>query len=209
VKRPIGIAVLLVLLSGTVGCSAEGGGGAGSSSPSPTPSASPTATPSPGATGSAPTADQVTWAGKVCSDTTTVQTEVEGLATAAAAGGANVGTAVSDQMSQISASVGTLVDTVKSAPSGSGDDSGYTDVRTATEKVDTSLTALQASAAQVEGATGVALVTALATVVADTGTVLTDLAATVKAISAAMQDRTSTIGQAFRAAPECATLTSQ
>ncbi|MGY4856477.1 hypothetical protein [Cryobacterium sp. AP23] len=205
-KKPIVVVAVLMLLAG---CSGGGGGGAYSNpSPSPTPSATSSSTPSPGATGTAPTADQVTWAGNVCSDTTALQTEVQGLAAAAAAGGSQAATSISDQMGQISTSVGTLVDTVKSAPTGTGDDPGYAEVRSTTETVDQSFKTLQASAAEVEGATGVALVTALATVVADTGTLLTDLAATAKAIGTAMKDASSTLGQSFRAAPACASLTS-
>jgi len=195
-------AVLLLL----TGCAASG-----SPTPSPTPaptsSAGSTSTSTPGGTGATPNADQVTWAGNVCSDTTALQNEVQALAAVAAAGGSGVGQAISDQVTQISASVGTLVETVKSAPTGTGDDPGYAAVRSSTDKVDQSLQKLQASASQVEGATGAALITALGTVVVDTGTVLTDIAATVTAISTAMKDASSTLGQSFRAAPECATLT--
>jgi hypothetical protein len=205
VKKPIVAVAVLVLLAG---CSGGGGGGAyNNPSPSPTSSATSSATPSPGATGTAPTADQVTWAGNVCSDTTALQAEVQGLAAAAAAGGSQAATSISDQMGQISTAVGTLVETVKSAPTGTGDDPGYAEVRSATEAVDQSLKTLQASAGEVEGATGVALVTALATVVADAGTLLTDLSATASAVGTAMKDASSTLGQAFRAAPACATLT--
>ena len=193
-------AVLLLL----TGCAASG---SPTPSPTPAPTSSAGSTSTPGGTGATPTADQVTWAGNVCSDTTALQNEVQALAAVAAAGGSGVGQAISDQVTQISASVGTLVETVKSAPTGTGDDPGYAAVRSSTDKVDQSLQKLQASASQVEGATGAALITALGTVVVDTGTVLTDIAATVTAISTAMKDASSTLGQSFRAAPECATLT--
>jgi hypothetical protein len=206
VKRPLGIALVLMLL---VGCSA-GGGTSGSPSPAPSPSATePTASASPSASGPAPSAEQVSWAGDVCTDTTTVQTDLQGLALAATTGGADALTAVSDQMAQVSESAGTLIDTVRAAPSGSSDDPAYSAVRSSIDGVDQSLQALQASVTQVQGATGAALATALASVVVDAGTVLTDVAATARAITSAMQDRSSTVGQAFRAAPECTALTSQ
>ena len=198
------VAVLLLALTG---CTASGGSMA---SPTPSPntsamSAGPTAMP--GQTGPAPTADQITWAGNVCSDTTALQTQVQGLASAAATGGTEVVAAISDQMKQISASTGTLLGTVKSAPSGTSDDPGYADVKSSTDKLNTSLKTLQASAGTVEGASGAALITALGTVVADTGTMLTDVAAAVTAITTAMKDASSTLGQAFQAAPTCANLT--
>jgi len=205
VKRPLGVALVLALLAG---CSA-GGGATGSASPSPAPPASePGSAASPSSSGPAPSADQISWAGDVCTDTTTVQTDLQGLALAATTGGADALTAVSDQMAKASESAGTLIDTVKAAPGGSDDDPGYTAVQSSIDGVEQSLQTLQASAAQVEGATGAALATALATVVVDAGTVLTDVAATARAITTAMQDRTSTVGQAFRAAPECTALTS-
>lgn len=199
VKKALTIAVVLAALAGCAGSD----GSTPSPSPSPT-SASPTSTSSPGP---APTADQISWAGNVCSDTTALQSQVQGLASAAATAGTGVVTAISDQMKQISTSTGTLIDTVKAAPSATRDDPGYADVQSSTDKVDTSLKALQNSASTVEGTTGAALVKALGTVVIDTGTMLTDVAATVKAITASTQDASSTLGQAFRAAPDCAALT--
>jgi hypothetical protein len=208
VKRPLGIALVLVLLTGCA---------AGSPAPSALPSAppstpsavatpKPSATSTPGATGAAPSVDQIDWAGDVCSDTAALQTEVQGLAAAAATGGADAVAAVGDQMTEVSAAAGTLVDTVKAPPSGTADDPRYTPVQSAIEGVDQSLQTLQGSASRVDGASGAALVSALATVVVDTGAVLTDVAATARAITTAMQDRASTVGQSFRAAPECTAL---
>ncbi|WEO78846.1 lipoprotein [Cryobacterium sp. SO2] len=201
-KKPIVLAVMVVFLAG---CTATDGSESTSSPSSPTSSAS--ATPTSGQTASPPTAAQITWAGEVCSDTSTLKTDVQGLATAAATGGDSVGTAVSDQMTTISASASALVDTVKSPPDNLGDDPELKSVQDAIGNIDSSLKTLEASASQVEGTTGAALVDALATVVGDTGTVLSDVAAAVQTIGTAMTDTSSTLGQAFRAAPECAALT--
>ena len=198
--------ILIVALVGLLaGCSS---GETDTSSPSPT-SAPPssTASSSAGQTASPPTAAQVSWAGTVCSDTSTLKTDVQGLATAAATGGDQVGTAVSDQMATIQTSAGALVDTVKSPPENLGDDPELIKVQDAVSTVNSSLAALQASAGKVQGTTGAALVDALATVVGDTGTVLSDIATMVQTITTATQDTASTLGQAFRAAPACATLT--
>ena len=207
-KHGVGPALTItVLLVALTGCTMSGGS-TPYSTPSPTPSstsAGPMSTP--GQTGSAPTADQITWAGNVCSDTTALQTQVQGLASAAATGGTEMVAAISNQMKQISASTGSLIDSVKSAPRGTSDDPGYSAVQSSAEKLDTSLKNLQDSAGTVEGASGAALITALGTVVADTGTMLTDVAGTVKAITTAMKDASSTLGQAFQAAPACDTLT--
>ena len=201
-KKPIVLMVLLVLLTG---CTAGGD----SASPSPTASTgSATATATAGSTASPPTADQVTWAGTVCSDTTTLKTDVQGLAAAAATGGDSVGTAISKQMDTVSASVQTLVDTVKSPPENLGDDPELLAVQDSIDNVDQSLKSLEASASEVQGSTGAALVDALATVVGDTGDALNSVAATVQTITTAIDDTSSTLGQAFRAAPECADLTS-
>ena len=157
-KKPIVLIVLLVLLTG---CTAGGD----SASPSPTASTgSATATATAGSTASPPTADQVTWAGTVCSDTTTLKTDVQGLAAAAATGGDSVGTAISKQMDTVSASVQTLVDTVKSPPENLGDDPELLAVQDSIDNVDQSLKSLEASASEVQGSTGAALVDALATV---------------------------------------------
>jgi len=202
VKKPIVLIVLLVLLTG---CTAGGD----SASPSPTASTgSATATATAGSTASPPTADQVTWAGTVCSDTTTLKTDVQGLAAAAATGGDSVGTAISKQMDTVSASVQTLVDTVKSPPENLGDDPELLAVQDSIDNVDQSLKTLESSASQVQGTTGAALVDALATVVGDTGDALNSVAGTVQTVTTAINDTSSTLGQAFRAAPECADLTS-
>jgi len=200
VKKPIALVALVVLLTGCTTTS----GGYSTSSPSTSTSS---ATPSSG-TASPPTAAQVTWAGTVCSDTTTLKTDVQGLATAAATGGDSVGTAVSNQMATVSASASALVDTVKSPPPNLGDDPELKSVQDSIDKLDQSFTTLQSSAAKVEGTTGAALVDALATVLGDTGDMLSDVGATVQTIITATQDTSSTLGQAFRAAPECASLTS-
>ena len=201
-KKPIVLMVLLVLLTG---CTAGGD----SASPSPTASTgSATATATAGSTASPPTADQVTWAGTVCSDTTTLKTDVQGLAAAAATGGDSVGTAISKQMDTVSASATDLVDTVKSPPENLGDDPELLAVQDSIDNVDQSLKTLESSASQVQGTTGAALVDALATVVGDTGDALNSVAGTVQTVTTAINDTSSTLGQAFRAAPECADLTS-
>ncbi|TFD87201.1 hypothetical protein E3T61_15335 [Cryobacterium lactosi] len=199
-KKPVVVLTLLVLLAG---CSAVDG-----TDPSPSSSApSGSSTPSAGETASPPTDEQVTWAGTVCSDTSTLKADVQALAEAPATDVDEVGAAVAKQMDTISASASTLVETVKSPPENLGDDPELLSVQDSIDTADQSLKTLQASASAVQGATGADLVGALATLVVDTGTVLSAVAATVQTISTATRDTSSTLGQAFRAAPECATLT--
>ena len=172
---------------------------------SPTPSATATSSETP--TGTSPTGEQTIWAGHVCSSTATLKTDVQGLVSSAAAGGDDVSARLNTQMTTIIESVATLADTIRTVPRGSEDDPEVAAVRQSSDALSTSISGLESSVASVEGATGTALVAALGSVAGDAGASLTALASTVAAIAAAAADRTSTIGQAFDAAPECTALT--
>jgi hypothetical protein len=100
-----------------------------------------------------------------------------------------------------------LADSIKAVPKGSEDDPEVSAVRESSDELSASIADLESSVASVEGATGTALVAALGSVASDAGASLTALATTVTAIGTAAADGTSTIGQAFDAAPECTSLT--
>jgi hypothetical protein len=172
---------------------------------SPTPSV--TATSSEAPTGTPPTEEQTAWAGDVCSSTATLRADVQGLVSTAVAGGDDVSARLSTQMETIKASTAALADTVKTVPRGSEDDPEVAAVRQSSDDLSSSVADLESSVASVEGMTGTALVAALGAVASAAGESLTALADTVTAIGAAAADRTSTIGQAFDAAPECTALT--
>lgn len=177
---------------------------AASPTPSATASESPTGTTP---TGTPPTEEQTAWAGDVCSSTGTLKADVQGLVSTAAAGGDDVSARLNTQMATIKQSVAALADTIKAVPKGSEDDPEVAAVRDSSDDLSASISDLESSVASVEGATGTALVAALGSVASDAGASLTALASTVSAIATAAADGTSTIGQAFDAAPECASLT--
>lgn len=158
-------------------------------------------------TGTPPTEEQTAWAGDVCSSTSSLKTDIEGLVSTAAAGGDDVSARLNTQMETIKESVAALAATIKAVPRGSEDDPEVSAVRQSSDDLSSSTSDLEASVAAVEGTTGVGLVAALGSVAADAGASLTALASTVTAIGAAAADGTSTIGQAFDAAPECSSLT--
>lgn len=174
---------------------------------SPTPSATATSTSSEAPSGTPPTEEQTAWAGDVCSSTATLKTDVQGLVSTAAAGGDDVSARLNTQMTTIKTSATALADTIKAVPRGSEDDPEVSAVRESSDDLSSSISDLEASVASVEGTTGTALVAALGSVASDAGASLTALATTVSAIATAAADGTSTIGQAFDAAPECAALT--
>ena len=171
---------------------------------SPTPSATATSSETP--TGTPPTEEQTAWAGDVCSSTTTLKTDVQGLVSTAAAGGDDVSARLNTQMETIKASAAALADTIKAVPKGSEDDPELAAVSQSSDDLSSSISDLEASVSSVKGASGAGLVVALASVASDAGTALAALAATATAIGAAAADGTSTIGQAFKAAPDCEAL---
>lgn len=176
----------------------------------PTPSPSPTAaapTSSAPSTGTPPTAEEIAWAGDVCTSTETLKSDVQGLVTAGTAGGDNVQAALKEQLTTIKESAATLASTLDSAPKGSEDDPERAAVTASADKFDESLDALDASVMAVEGTSGAELVDALKAVARAASESLVALGSTAQAITAAAADRSSTIGQAFEAAPECDALT--
>ncbi|MCY7288824.1 MAG: hypothetical protein LH624_11400 [Cryobacterium sp.] len=172
---------------------------------SPTPST--TATSSDAPTGRPPTAEQTAWAGDVCSATATLNKDVQGLVSTAAAGGDDVSARLSTQTEAIKQSTSLLSETIRAVPRGNEDDPEVAAVRQSADDLSSSNSDLEASVAAVEGATGTARAAALGSVASDAGASLAALAATVMAIGAAAANGTSTIGQAFDAAPECTSLT--
>ncbi|TFC89852.1 hypothetical protein [Cryobacterium sp. TMT3-29-2] len=177
-----------------------------SASPMPSATSSEAATGSP-ATGTPPTEEQTAWAGDVCSSTSTLKTDVQGLVSTVAAGGDDVSARLNTQMETIKDSAAALAATIKAVPRGSEDDPEVSAVRQSSDNLGSAISDLEASVASVEGATGTGLVVALGSVAGDAGASLTALASTVTAIGAAAADGTSTVGQAFDAAPECSSLT--
>lgn len=191
-------------LVGLLGAALALSGCADSASPGPSPTASASASTS---TGAAPTAEQTAWAGDVCTSTSTLKSDLQGLVTAATSGGNDVSGALSAQMTVVTQSAAALATTLKDVPAGSEDDPSLAAVRQSADDLDTSIGALESSVAAVDGATGTALVVAIAAVATAAGDSLAALAATVEAIAAAAGDARSSIGQAFDAAPECNALT--
>ena len=173
---------------------------------SPTLSAPSTSASTQAPTGTPPTEEQTVWAGDVCTSTTTLKTDVQGLVSTAAAGGGDVSAGLNTQMETIKTSAAALANTIKAVPAGSADDPELAAVRQSSDDLSSSIDNLESSVVAVEDAAGVELVVALGSVASDAGASLTALAATVSAIGKAANDGRSTIGQAFDVAPECASL---
>lgn len=193
----IGLLAAAALLTGCTGSAPT---------PSPTPPAAAPTT-QPPTTGTPPTAEQTAWAGEVCTSTTTLKSDVQGLVTAVTAGGDNVQAALKSQLTTIKESAATLTTTLGNVPEGSEDDPERAAVTSAADTFNGSITALESSVAAVEGTSGAELVTALKGVATAASESLVALGSTAQAISTAAADGASTIGQAFDAAPECEALT--
>lgn len=173
---------------------------------SPTPTAAAPTSSAP-ATGTPPTDEEIAWAGDVCTSTETLKADVQGLVTAVTAGGGDVQAALKAQLTTIKESAATLASTLDAAPGGSEDDPERAAVTDAHENFTASLDALDASVMAVEGTSGTELVDAVKAVARAAGESLVALGSTAQAITTAAADRSSTIGQAFEAAPECDALT--
>ena len=193
----IGLVAAAALLTG---CTETAPG----SSPTPTAAAPTSSTPS---TGTPPTAEETAWAGDVCTSTETLKSDVQGLVTAGTAGGDDVQAALKAQLTTIKESAATLAGTLDSAPKGTEDDPERAAVTESADNFTASLDALDASVLAVEGTSGAELVDALKTVARAASESLVALGSTAQAITTAAADRSSTIGQAFEAAPECDALT--
>ena len=192
----IGLFAAAVLLTG---CTSPAPG------PSPTPAASapPTAT-----TGTPPTAEQIAWAGDVCTSTTTLKSDVQGLVTSVtAAGSGDVAATLSTELETVKKSAEGLASTIQDVPEGSEDDPERAAVTSSAETFQSSLDTLDSRVAAVEGTTGAELVPALQAVALAASESLVALGSTAQAITTAAADGRSTLGQAFAAAPECDTFT--
>ena len=197
-RKPIVLIATAALLTGCAGSTSTT---AKTSSESSAPSAS--------TTGTAPTAEQITWAGGVCTATTTLNKNVEGLASAVTSGDGNVGAGLSAQMATVKASATALTKTLTAVPAGSGSDAEAAEVKVSADQFKTSITALGSRVSALEGKSGPSKVTALASVGAAATDSLSKLSATGLAIKNAAQDSRSTLGQAFAAAPSCSSVTSK
>ena len=192
---PAAVAVLLVACSG---------GSSGTGSPS-TSAPGPTATIS----GSPPTAEQTAWAGQVCSATAQLKTSIQGLATAATAGGGDAKTRVAAQLDVVKTSANSLVDTVAAVPKGSENDPDLAPVQGSSQQLKASLDTLEQSVIALQGASGAAALTALAAVGKAASASLAALGATAQAIGTATKDQKGTLGQAFAANSTCTALEQQ
>jgi hypothetical protein len=142
----------------------------------------------------------------VCTATTTLQKNVEGMTSAVTAGGSNASAALSAQMATVQTSANALITTVTSVPAGSESDPQGAAVKVSADQFKASLTALEASVTAFEAQSGLSKVTALASVGSAAGDSLSKLKATTAAIKNAAADGKSALGQAFAAAPTCSSL---
>ena len=190
---PAAAAVLLVACSG---------GSSGTGSPS-------TSASSPTTSGNPPTAEQTAWAGQVCGATAQLKTSIQGLATAATAGGGDAKTRITAQLQVVKTSANTLVDTVAAVPKGSENDPDLAPVQGSSQQLKASLDTLQQSVTTLVDAEGGAVLTALAAVGKAASASLDALSATAEAIGTATKDQKGTLGQAFAANSTCTALEQQ
>ncbi len=198
-SRPLALLAAAVLLAACSGGS-TGPGSASSTAASPTSSVT--------GSGTQPTAEQVAWAGQVCTATGELTSSIQGLVTAAIAGGTDVGSSLSSQLETIKRSVTELVSTVAAVPVGSADDPDLAAVTSSADRLRSSVDALETAVTAVRGASGAALVTALAAVATAANASLTAPVETTQAIGTAARNGTGALGPAFAANPSCASLTS-
>lgn len=190
----LGAAVLLA------GCSGTSSGA--QSSPT-------TASPTASASGTPPSAEQMAWAGQVCTDVTQLKVSIEGLITTATGGGSDVKTQLQSQFATIKSAADTLVQTLSTPPKGSENDPEQAALQTSAQQLKTSVDTLESSVTDLQNASGsAATVSALAAVATAAKDTLTSLDATTQAISTAAKDRKGTLGQAFATNSTCTTLTS-
>jgi hypothetical protein len=167
----------------------------------------PTVLPSSTSSGTAPSAEQTAWADHVCTATTTLQKDVEGLDSTVKAGGSNGGAAMTAQIATIQTSANALITAVGSVPAGSESDPGAAAVKSSADQFKASIAALQASITAFDGQSGFSKVTALASVASATVDSLSKLKAATEAIKNAAADGNSALGKAFAATPSCSALT--
>lgn len=158
--------------------------------------------------GTPPTIEQTTWAGQVCTAAGALKTSIEGLATAATAGGGDVKTKLATQFATIKTSATTLTQTIATVPKGSENDPDLQAVRTSSDQLKSSIDSLEQGVYSLQSASGIGIATALAGVVAGASTALTSLQSTAQAIKTAAKDGKGTLGQAFAANDSCTSLQS-
>src|SRR5450631_993048 len=151
--------------------------------------------PSASTTGAAPTAEQTAWAGGVCTATTSLKKNVEGLAAAVTSGGSDVSAALSAQMATIKTSAATLTTAIAAVPPGSESDPEAAAVKASADQFKASITTLESSVTALEGKSGISKVTALASIGSAAGDSLSKLGSTARAIKTAATDGKSTLGQ--------------
>ena len=201
----------LVLIAAAVLLAGCGGSTSSKATPSAVPSQSPQSASTSSAaptTGGAPTAEQTAWAGQVCTSTTTLKTDIEGLASAVTSGSGDVSAALTAQMTKVKASAAALATTATAVPAGSESDPEAAAVKAAADEFKASITTLEQSVTALEGKSGISKASALASVGSAAGDTLSKLSAAADVIKNAAKDGKSTLGQAFSAAPSCASLTS-
>ena len=191
----VAIAVLLTACSGT-------------SSTTTSSSTATSGTSSAQGSGAPPTVEQTQWAGEVFTAAGGLETSIEGLASAATAGGGDVKSALATQFATIKTSAEKLATTISTVPKGSEDDPDLAAVKTSADQLKSSIGSLEQGVNGLQSASGIGAATALASVVARAGTALTSLKSTSQAIKTAAKDGKGTLGQAFAANDSCTSLTS-
>jgi hypothetical protein len=156
--------------------------------------------------GKAPTAAQTTWAGNVCTTTTTLKKDVEGLATAATSGGSDISAALTSQLTTVKTSATALSTAVAAVPAGSENEPEVAAVKATGEAFTASITDLETKVAALEGTSGLSRASAVAGIGSAAGESLSKLGTTTREIKTAAQDGKSTLGLAFAAAPSCSAL---
>jgi len=159
-------------------------------------------------TDTGPTAEQTAWAAQVCTATTTVKKDAQGLASVATSGGDDAGRLRAGIVA-IKASANTLATTITAVPVGSDSDPELAAVKASADQFTASVTALGASVRALEGRSGSSMVTGLAAVASAASNALSKLGAIGQAIKAAATDGKTSLGQAFGAAPSCSSMSSE
>ena len=147
----------------------------------------------------------MTWAGAVCDDTATLRDAVGGIASAVVSGGTDIGASLQGQIGTIQQEAVTLVSTVQSIPA-DGSSPEATALKSSADAAQASVTALNEAITELASADGLGAVTALPGVVSAANDSVSALGDTVSAIQTALASGSSTLGQAFAAAPSCAAL---
>ncbi len=138
-----------------------------------------------------------------------LKTSIEGIASAATAGGGDVKTALAAQVAVVKTSAENLVATLTDLPAGSENDPEMAALKSSAEELKASVADLETSIQAVGAATNaVGTVTALAGVAAAATVSVTALTDTTTAITTAAQDGKGTLSQAIAANDSCTALKS-